>query len=65
MSQTEFESCLKDTALENRIVEGRLVASKELDVSSTPTFFVNGSKFTGAPTTEEFEKLLSGLAPRS
>ena len=65
MGKDEFDACLKNTALENRIVEQRLVASKELDVNSTPTFFVNGSKFTGAPTTEEFNKVLSNLAGKS
>src|SRR6266480_7139278 len=56
MSREEFDNCLKNTALENKIVEGRLIASKELDVNSTPTFFINGTKFTGAPTVEEFDK---------
>jgi protein-disulfide isomerase len=65
MSREEFDNCLKNTALENKIVEGRLVASKELDVNSTPTFFINGTKFTGAPTVEEFDKALSGLAAKS
>ena len=48
-----------------KIVEGRLVASKEFDVSSTPTFFINGTKFTGAPTVEEFDRVLSGLSAKS
>ena len=65
MSQDEFDNCLKNTELENKIVEGRLVASKELDVNSTPTFFINGTKFTGAPTLEEFDKVLSGLSAKS
>jgi protein-disulfide isomerase len=65
MSREEFDNCLKNTALENKIVETRLVASKELDVNSTPTFFINGTKFTGAPTVEEFDKVLSGLAAKS
>jgi protein-disulfide isomerase len=65
MSREEFDNCLKNTALENKIVEGRLVASKGLDVNSTPTFFINGTKFTGAPTVEEFDKALSGLAAKS
>ena len=65
MSREEFDNCLKNTALENKIVEGRLIASKELDVNSTPTFFINGIKFTGAPTLEEFEKVLSGVAAKS
>jgi len=65
MSKDEFDNCLSDTALENKIVEGRLVASKELDVNSTPTFFINGTKFAGAPTFEEFDKVLSGLSAKS
>jgi protein-disulfide isomerase len=65
LGKEEFDACLKDTALENKIVESRLTASKELDVNSTPTFFVNGNKFTGAPTAEEFDKLLSSLSAKS
>jgi protein-disulfide isomerase len=65
MGNEQFDSCLKNTELENKIVEGRLKATQELDVSSTPTFFVNGSKLAGAPTKEEFEKLLSSLAAKS
>ena len=65
MGKEEFDTCLKNTDLENKIVEGRLKATQELEVNSTPTFFVYGSKLAGAPTTEEFEKLLSGLAAKS
>jgi protein-disulfide isomerase len=65
MNKDEFDKCLNDTALENKIVGERLVASKELDVNSTPTFFINGTKFAGAPTVEEFDKVLSGLSAKS
>jgi len=65
MGKEEFDACLKNTELENKIVEGRLKATQELEVNSTPTFFVNGSKLAGAPTVEEFEKLLSSLAAKS
>jgi protein-disulfide isomerase len=65
MGKDEFDKCLNNTALENKIVEERLIASKELDVNSTPTFFINGTKFTGAPTVEEFDKALSGFAAKS
>jgi protein-disulfide isomerase len=56
MDQGEFETCIKNTELENKIVEGRLKAAQELNVSSTPAFFVNGSKFSAAPTVQEFDK---------
>ena len=65
MGKDEFEACLNNTTLENRIVEQRLVAAQQLDVTSTPTFFINGSKFSGAPTAEEFNKVLSNLAAKS
>jgi protein-disulfide isomerase len=65
MSKEEFDKCLQNTALENQIVEERLVASKELDVNSTPTFFINGTRFTGAPTVEEFDKVLSAQSAKS
>ena len=65
MSKEEFDNCLKNSALENKILQERLVASKELDVNSTPTFFINSTKFTGAPTVEEFDKVLSGLSAKS
>ena len=65
MGKDEFDACLKNTTLENRIVEQRLTATQELDVNATPTFFVNGSKFSGAPTAEEFNRVLSGLVAKS
>jgi protein-disulfide isomerase len=65
MSKDAIDKCLKDITLENKILEGRLTASKQLNVDATPTFFVNGTKFTGAPTVEEFDKQLSGLSPKS
>jgi protein-disulfide isomerase len=46
-------------------VQSRFVAANQLTVDSTPTFFINGSKFTGAPTAEDFDKALSAAAPKS
>jgi protein-disulfide isomerase len=65
MSKTEVDKCLADKALENQVLNSRLVAAKQLDVNATPTFFVNGNKYTGEPTVEAFDKLLSGLSQKS
>jgi protein-disulfide isomerase len=65
MGKEEFDACLNNTELENKVVEQRLIASQQLDVNATPTFFINGSKFSGAPTAEEFNKVLSNLAAKS
>jgi protein-disulfide isomerase len=59
------EACLNDKALEDKIVKERLAASKDLGVDATPTFFVNGKKFTGEPTVAAFDQLLSSQAPKA
>jgi protein-disulfide isomerase len=65
MSKAEVDKCLSDNKLEDKILNSRLIASKDLDVNATPTFFINGTKFSGEPTAEAFNKLLSGLSPKS
>ena len=65
ISDKDFQSCISDKKLEDQVAGSRLVASQQLGVDSTPTFFVNGSKYNGAPTAEAFDQLLSGLAAKS
>ncbi len=64
IGQKEFDACLGNKALEDQIAGSRLVAAQQLGVQATPTFFVNGTKFDGAPTVEAFDQLLSGLAAK-
>lgn len=65
MSDKDFKACIADKSGENKVVQSRLVAAQQLGVDSTPTFFINGAKFDGAPTFEAFDQLLSSLAPKS
>jgi protein-disulfide isomerase len=44
-----FEKALDDPALKERVLAQRTEGSKA-GVTGTPTFFINGTKFTGAPT---------------
>jgi protein-disulfide isomerase len=65
MSKAEVDKCLADGKLQDQVLNSRLIASNDLGVNATPTFFVNGVKFTGDPTVEGFDKLLSGLSQKS
>jgi len=65
MSDKEFKACISDKKLEDQVAQSRLVASQQLGVDATPTFFINGRKFDGAPTVEAFDQALSGAAPKS
>jgi protein-disulfide isomerase len=65
MNAQKAKACLTNKALEDRIVRGRLVAAKDLGVDATPTFFVNGKEYTGAPTVAAFNQLLASVAPKA
>lgn len=47
MSDGKFESCIKDKNLQERILKSRLEAAQLLQISSTPTFFINGEVISG------------------
>ena len=49
LTDAEFEKCLDDEALQKKILAVRERGEKE-GVHGTPTFFINGKVFNGAPT---------------
>ncbi|OYW84347.1 MAG: hypothetical protein B7Z22_10830 [Hyphomonas sp. 32-62-5] len=60
MSNAQFEACLSDQALQDKITSvarGGTIAG----VTSTPTFFINGKKYQGYMTTEIFGQILDNL----
>jgi protein-disulfide isomerase len=60
-TQESFDKCLTDQPLMDDIVKVRSRAADSFGVSSTPTFFINGKRMTGAPTIEEFDKAFTAL----
>jgi protein-disulfide isomerase len=63
VSAAAFEACLKDKALETRVLTSMLEAQQNFDVSSTPTFIVNGKKIEGGMKFGAFAKVLDRLLP--
>lgn len=61
MSQAEFEKCLSDQALAQKVQESSKYANTELGVNATPTFFVNGKKLSGTLDIAEWDKELEPL----
>lgn len=59
-TQESFEACLKNQKVEDGIKWVRDRASDNLGVSGTPTFFINGKKYTGNPTAAEIGKEIDG-----
>ena len=58
-TQESFESCLQNQQLLDAINNIKNRASSEFGVSSTPTFFVNGEKVSGAITVEQLDEELA------
>ena len=61
MCQEKFDACLQDKALYTKVNEVFEKASKVFKVDSTPTFFINGKKVSGAMSPEELDKQLEPL----
>ena len=54
-----FRACLKKPAAETRLEGQRRQATKDLDVTGTPTFVINGRIVRGAQTLEQIEALIA------
>jgi protein-disulfide isomerase len=64
MSQESFDKCLVDKSVEDGILARRLEGQK-FGVDSTPTFFVNGEKVSGAYPFDHFAEIIKRKSPAS
>lgn len=60
MSKATFDQAVADTGLRDWILQQRANAQKEWNVDATPTFVINGRKYAGERSYDEFVKLISG-----
>jgi protein-disulfide isomerase len=69
VSADKFNSCISNIELEKQILTDRKEAEVELQLRSTPSFFVNGHRIEGARDVEEFglmiQKVLNELATKN
>jgi protein-disulfide isomerase len=61
LSEQEVEGCVKDQAQLDRLAADQQYALKQLNVVSTPTFFLNGVKLQGSMSYEELEERLKPM----
>lgn len=57
-SQESFEACLTDQQLLNDVRAVRTRGQQEFGVDSTPTFFINGQKYSGALSVDEMSAII-------
>jgi protein-disulfide isomerase len=57
-SQESFEACLTDQQLLNDVRAVRARGQNEFGVDATPTFFINGNKYSGALSVDEMSAII-------
>jgi protein-disulfide isomerase len=62
-TQQTFEACLTDNKLLQDLNAVKDRGEKEFGVDSTPTFFVNGTKYSGDMPVEEMSAIIDGVKP--
>lgn len=58
-TQESFDSCLSNQEIQQGIEQVRDRAAEQLNVNSTPTFFINGEMVTGVQSVDELDKLFA------
>lgn len=58
MSQEEFVSCLQNQELQGQIAAVRQRGEAEFDVRATPTFFINGERYSGAMSADQMAAII-------
>jgi protein-disulfide isomerase len=60
-SQEKFDSCLKDQKLYDAVNAVRNRGAKDFNITSTPTFFINGQRHSGNMSIADIEKIIKPL----
>lgn len=60
-TQESFEACLTDQKLLDDVNAVRERGASEFGVDSTPTFFINGKKYSGALSIDQFSAIIDPL----
>lgn len=60
-TQESFKACLTNQKLLDDVNAARERGANEFGVNATPTFFINGSKYSGALSVDEMSAIIDGL----
>lgn len=61
MSETDFEDCLKKQDVADAVLKQRLDGQQKFEISATPTIIINGQKFGGGLTIEQFRAVVDPM----
>ena len=58
ISKKKLDACLKNEKIQNAVLQQRLTGTQEFEITSTPTLIVNGAKYHGGLTLEQFQAVI-------
>lgn len=61
-TQESFQACLTNQKLLDDVLKVRETGGKEFSVQSTPTFFINGQRYSGGMSVEEMSAIIDAAA---
>ena len=61
MTKEDFEACISNVDIENEILTGLMLAQKEFNIRSTPSFLVNGEVIEGNKSIKEFRQIIDKI----
>jgi protein-disulfide isomerase len=61
LDEKQMDACFADQDLANQILQSRLDAQNKYNVSSTPSFVIDGKTYSGAREIDEFAELIDPL----
>ena len=65
MKRAAIDACVANQGLLDSILASRVTGATEFNVTSTPTFIINGEKLVGAQPYERFEEILERMLAKS
>ncbi len=60
-TQESFSACLKNQELLDNVLSIQKRAAEDYGVNATPTFFINGTKYSGNMSAEDMGEIIDGL----
>ena len=61
ISSKQFEKCLIDEVISDKILNGRIDANQKYSIESTPTIIINEKKLKGSANFKNIEKTIKKL----
>jgi len=61
ISSKQFDKCLVDEVISDKILNERIDASKKYSINSTPTIIINEKKFEGSVSFKDIKKKIEKL----